>query len=215
MTKIPGVGKAVAYLRGEKRWSQEALAASAGVSTRTVQRIEEGKAAALETVAAIARVLELEVDALRSMALCLDVSPTMVCLARAYNGRHIVAGIRKAEGSMHMIHTEDRALRDAALALVGAASDWADLVDDAASEGHAERNLDELLSDLHAAGGSLFHGRLPVQSEFRDLQRNFIMLDTVVFVVYPDGHSQINIDGDREFVFVGTPETEDVLRKYA
>ena len=65
MTKITGLGKAIAQLRAETAWSQEALAASAGVSTRTVQRLEEGKPAALETVAAIARALGRSVDNLK------------------------------------------------------------------------------------------------------------------------------------------------------
>lgn len=44
-------------LRLEKGWSQEQLATIAGLSTRTVQRIENGEQASLETLTAIAAAL--------------------------------------------------------------------------------------------------------------------------------------------------------------
>lgn len=48
-------------LRVARAWSQEHLAELAGISARTVQRIENGEQASLETLSALAAVLEVRV----------------------------------------------------------------------------------------------------------------------------------------------------------
>ncbi|MBH3141852.1 MULTISPECIES: helix-turn-helix domain-containing protein [Serratia] len=53
-------------LRLEKGWSQEQLAAIASLSTRTVQRIENGEQASLETLTAIAAALGVQVSDLNA-----------------------------------------------------------------------------------------------------------------------------------------------------
>ncbi|MER5132350.1 helix-turn-helix domain-containing protein [Serratia marcescens] len=53
-------------LRLEKGWSQEQLATIAGLSTRTVQRIENGEQASLETLTAIAATLGVQVSNLNA-----------------------------------------------------------------------------------------------------------------------------------------------------
>ncbi|EMF6667215.1 TPA: helix-turn-helix domain-containing protein [Serratia marcescens] len=53
-------------LRLEKGWSQEQLATVAGLSTRTVQRIENGEQASLETLTAIAAALGVQVSDLNA-----------------------------------------------------------------------------------------------------------------------------------------------------
>ena len=53
-------------LRLEKGWSQEQLAAIAGLSTRTVQRIENGEQASLETLTAIAAARGVQVSDLNA-----------------------------------------------------------------------------------------------------------------------------------------------------
>ncbi|MGQ8705739.1 helix-turn-helix domain-containing protein [Serratia sp. TSA_198.1] len=52
----------IRQLRLEKGWSQEQLATIAGLSTRTVQRIENGEQGSLETLTAIAAALGLQVN---------------------------------------------------------------------------------------------------------------------------------------------------------
>ncbi|MBP1129055.1 transcriptional regulator with XRE-family HTH domain [Serratia sp. PL17] len=52
----------IRQLRLDKGWSQEQLATIAGLSTRTVQRIENGEQASLETLTAIAAVLGVQVS---------------------------------------------------------------------------------------------------------------------------------------------------------
>ncbi|HID9555871.1 MULTISPECIES: helix-turn-helix domain-containing protein [Serratia] len=53
-------------LRLEKGWSQEQLAAIASLSTRTVQRIENGEQASLETLTAIAAALGVQISDLNA-----------------------------------------------------------------------------------------------------------------------------------------------------
>jgi len=52
-------------LRLDKGWSQEQLAEISGVSTRTIQRIERGKTASLESLKCLAAVFETEIADLR------------------------------------------------------------------------------------------------------------------------------------------------------
>jgi transcriptional regulator with XRE-family HTH domain len=51
-------------LREQRAWSQEHLATVAGLSTRTLQRIEAGSAASQETCLALAAALDVAVDEL-------------------------------------------------------------------------------------------------------------------------------------------------------
>ncbi|CAI1566542.1 anaerobic benzoate catabolism transcriptional regulator [Serratia quinivorans] len=51
----------IRQLRLDKGWSQEQLATIAGLSTRTVQRIENGEQASLETLTAIASAMGLQI----------------------------------------------------------------------------------------------------------------------------------------------------------
>lgn len=51
-------------LRLERAWSQEQLSELSGLSTRTVQRIENGERPSLETLSALAAVFEVSVSAL-------------------------------------------------------------------------------------------------------------------------------------------------------
>ncbi|CUW37865.1 conserved protein of unknown function [Magnetospirillum sp. XM-1] len=52
-------------LRLQRAWSQEQLAEIAGISARTVQRLEQGQAAALETLKALAAAFDMPIDRLR------------------------------------------------------------------------------------------------------------------------------------------------------
>lgn len=54
----------VRKLRIEKGWSQETLAQVSGLSVRTIQRIERGGKASLETLGALAAVLEVDISTL-------------------------------------------------------------------------------------------------------------------------------------------------------
>ncbi|MDM7884637.1 helix-turn-helix transcriptional regulator [Curtobacterium sp. RHCKG23] len=51
----------IATLRRERGWTQERLAETSGIAVRTVQRLERGNEASLETLSAIARALDVPV----------------------------------------------------------------------------------------------------------------------------------------------------------
>lgn len=57
----------IRLLRLQKGWSQEQLAELAGLSTRTIQRIERGAKASPETLKCIASVLETRFDTLQEI----------------------------------------------------------------------------------------------------------------------------------------------------
>jgi transcriptional regulator with XRE-family HTH domain len=56
----------VQKLRLQRGWSQEQLAELSGVSARTIQRIERGQSASMETLKALAAVFEIDFSELRS-----------------------------------------------------------------------------------------------------------------------------------------------------
>ena len=70
MAKQPAT-RTVQALRVDRGWSQEHLAGAAGVSVRTIQRIESGAPASLESLQALAAAFDTEVthllDGSRSM----------------------------------------------------------------------------------------------------------------------------------------------------
>ncbi|WP_415890961.1 helix-turn-helix domain-containing protein [Neptuniibacter sp. SY11_33] len=54
----------VKKLRTDRNWSQEQLATMAGQSTRTIQRVESGQRASLETLKSLASVFEVDISTL-------------------------------------------------------------------------------------------------------------------------------------------------------
>ncbi len=72
----------VQSLRRGKGWSQEDLALHAGVSARTIQRIEAGHAASLETLKCLAAVLETSVSDLITESDAMNTTPEKDAAAR-------------------------------------------------------------------------------------------------------------------------------------
>ena len=59
-------------LRKQNHYSQEQLAILAGVSLRTIQRIESGHSASLETLKSLAAVFEVEIELLTGEIIVID-----------------------------------------------------------------------------------------------------------------------------------------------
>jgi transcriptional regulator with XRE-family HTH domain len=59
-------------LRENRKWSQEQLAKMAGLSVRTIQRIEAGHSASIETLKALASVLEVNISTLEQEITMID-----------------------------------------------------------------------------------------------------------------------------------------------
>ncbi len=70
----------VQKLRLQRGWSQEQLAEMSGVSVRTIQRLEGGQSAAVETLKAVASVLEVDFSRLQEPEMD---SPTAAATVRA------------------------------------------------------------------------------------------------------------------------------------
>lgn len=65
MLTLPELAFCIKFFREIRKWSQEQLSAISGLSSRTIQRVEEGKASSTDTRRALARALEFEdIDAL-------------------------------------------------------------------------------------------------------------------------------------------------------
>lgn len=61
-------------LRENKEWSQDQLATMAGLNVRTIQRIESGKKASLESLKSLASVLEVTISTLEQEIAVIDKS---------------------------------------------------------------------------------------------------------------------------------------------
>ena len=59
-------------LRENKMWSQEQLAIMAGLSMRTIQRIERGQSASVESLKSLASVLEVSISTLEQEIYMID-----------------------------------------------------------------------------------------------------------------------------------------------
>lgn len=62
----------VKKLREEKQWSQDQVATMAGLSLRTIQRVEAGNPASKETLKSLASVFEIEVSKLTERVKVID-----------------------------------------------------------------------------------------------------------------------------------------------
>jgi len=62
----------VKKLRSQKNWSQEQLASLSGLSLRTVQRVEAGNKASLETLKSLASVFDIEISKLTEEIIVID-----------------------------------------------------------------------------------------------------------------------------------------------
>lgn len=59
-------------LREQKQWSQEQLATLSGLSIRTIQRIESGNRASLESLKSLAAVFETDIETLQKEIIVID-----------------------------------------------------------------------------------------------------------------------------------------------
>lgn len=62
----------VKKLRKQKNWSQDQLATMCGLSIRTIQRVESGQSASLETLKSLASVFEIEIKKLTEEITVID-----------------------------------------------------------------------------------------------------------------------------------------------
>lgn len=59
-------------LRRQKNWSQEQVATMSGLSIRTIQRIESGNRASIESLKSLAAVFEVDIETLQEEIIVID-----------------------------------------------------------------------------------------------------------------------------------------------
>jgi len=62
----------VKKLRADRKWSQEQLAMMSGLSIRTIQRVESGQSASIETLKSLASVFEINISKLTEEITMID-----------------------------------------------------------------------------------------------------------------------------------------------
>ena len=67
-----GYTRVIKKLRNKHHFSQEQLATMSGLSLRTIQRVESGKSASLETLKSLAAVFEVEIEFLTGEITVID-----------------------------------------------------------------------------------------------------------------------------------------------
>lgn len=92
----------VKKLREQKHWSQEQLSILSGISIRTIQRIESGNRASLESLKSLAAVFDTDIETLQKEIIVIDKS-TEEWKAKPLWLRLNLVGIRKRS---HLIFAE-------------------------------------------------------------------------------------------------------------
>ncbi len=115
---MTGTAETIRGLRLQRAWSQEQLAEIAGISARTVQRLEQGQPAALETLKALAAAFDMPTDRLRrgSDPLAKDTVMTEITAplpaprdSRTMFRRHLLvfAGVMSGLAAANLFHNPD------------------------------------------------------------------------------------------------------------
>jgi len=99
-TQKPNI-KRVHELRVARGWSQEQLAKVAGLSPRTVQRLEAGEGAALDTLQAIAGAFDIEVSEVLAAEKPLPPPPKVTFLPRIRTGEELCNVVGPAQMYHH------------------------------------------------------------------------------------------------------------------
>ncbi|MFO0722860.1 MAG: helix-turn-helix transcriptional regulator [Myxococcota bacterium] len=164
-------------LRERRGWTQAQFAEIAGVSERTIQRVEEGRPAALETLRAIAAAFDLEVADLRENSSPPAAAPDggapgdryeVIPLERLRRG----SDLGRLLSGCHALHfaapsLEDDASEDKAAALNQTLMDWLDLWGDLGplERRNAEKSIQGDLDDLERRGLVATGGRRLVKAK--------------------------------------------------
>lgn len=87
----------VQKLRLQRGWSQQQLAELSGLSTRTIQRIENGQAASMETLKSLAAVFDVDFAILQPETTMNDTTPATTARTLALDEELALAHVRKVQ----------------------------------------------------------------------------------------------------------------------
>jgi transcriptional regulator with XRE-family HTH domain len=164
-------------LRTTQHWSQEALAAAAGLTTRTIQRIEAGEPSTITSRRSLARALGYDdpdvfenpafagtvrqfIETAQDQQLAADYPDHMPLPAQAATTGEALAGLIDAAQSFVFNCANDLAadLRDATASLFDLIRDYADIWGELSHSDrrHAAGDFDRALADLRGKGAAAF-----------------------------------------------------------
>jgi transcriptional regulator with XRE-family HTH domain len=142
------LAKNVKALRESKSWTQQHLADTAGILLRTVQRVEKGDGASLETLGALANAFDVEIELLKA-----DIEGLLEKIRQdeeAFRKDHYIVEVAPVTCSAHLerigasdgylMHcaSEEDAIRDAFSELSSELQDMSEVWNDVGREQHRE-----------------------------------------------------------------------------
>jgi transcriptional regulator with XRE-family HTH domain len=162
----PSYSDKIKRLRVERAWPQEQLSAISGVSTRTIQRIENGEAASFDTLKAIATAFGLDVMELAKKKESGSKPQDVSFLVRITSGTELFKIIFGAHGYQF---DNDRLENETEVELVSNflqdLHDWGELGDDV-EPGQRVRiahEFNDRIAEIEAAGLWIFGLQVPRQ----------------------------------------------------
>ena len=96
-------GQAIAKMRFARGWSQQTLAACAGVATRSVQRVENGSPCSSETLVCLASALDFDARELLPQRPALEVVPVDVGEGGAHGGQVLLPRLETGKALLDLM----------------------------------------------------------------------------------------------------------------
>ncbi len=161
----PTLSDRVRTLRKDRLWSQEQLALVSGVDVRTIQRIESGRPASMDSLKAIAAAFELDPSALvEAQPESGSRPPDLHLLERVRNGAELVRLIRDGDAwRFQHANLEDRAAAAQVGEFMDLVHDWGELASDVSPSDwlRLAGEFSDRLADLEKRGIWIFGLQTP------------------------------------------------------
>ena len=193
MSKKPNADR-IRGLREARGWPQEQLATIAGISDRTVQRMEAGQSVSAEALRAVAAAFDADISELLATAAPSPPLPKVTVLARARSGEHLCNIVGGAD--MYQQDHEGPKSQDE-VDLIGAflqqVHDVGEIWDDIEPSHHVQwaYDLGASLADLERAGFRVFAGRVARKYQFGIEKSQPVTMSVATVVVMRSGNAKI------------------------
>lgn len=189
--------KRIRSLREQHAWSQAQLAEIAGVSERTIQRVEQGETVGMETLKALASAFNGAVDDLIEKK---SHEPRLDLLRRVTTGVHlfdITAGSHAARFNNDHLQPD---MVDCVASFLQDLQDYQDIWEDIGIGGQikAKQEYTERIAELEAGGLWVFAIRLPEKYKIND-QITTWQVSTIA-IVRSDNRTIISLPGQGELL---------------
>lgn len=207
MKKDTTIAALLAAHREAKGWSQEALAATANVSARTVQRLERGETQDPITIERVGKALGIARAQLETTVLMMKALPTMIRVPRMRHGDALARLVQHSHAFLPQFLSDDPHVRETSNALAAVCDDWNGIVDDANALLTAASSLGSQIAEIEAAGAKLYATVMEFDSGYKDPSGKPIMFDTLLLAVREQDFMMSFTDGSGEYTLISTQET--------